>query len=417
MAKLTTAGLALIAQLQAEQNTLTIDKMIYANIAGLDPETEPPATETKPDAGNIVHESDIGAAGFVDPNTVVFSDLLDATIGDFSFNWIGLFSTANNTLIAVTYVPEQTKYATDGQNIGNTLCKNFGINYTDIKDLTGITIQADTWQLDLSTVVQDIIDENTSAKVGAYGMILSNNDIDSEHDIDISPGRIADSTNSCYIELDSVLTKQIDATWEEGNNVGGMPTGVVLAPDTWYHVFVIFKPGDDVNTPLIDGGFDTAVNAVNLLSDATGYTKYRYLGSILTDASSNILSFVQVGRYFYWGHPRLDFSGNGFSQTPILTKLSVPPGNIMRVSLSLFIDEGSGDDAVYIASPEQDAVTVNLGDPSTHIFTSVVGPGDDKRGSASYETLTNSNSQVSIQASDTSLNISIGTLGYENLAI
>ena len=150
MAKLTTAGLALIAQLQAAQNTLTIDKMIYAHIAGLDPEVEPSAAETKPDAGNIVHESDIGAAGYVDPNTVVFSDLLDATIGDFDFNWIGLFSTANNTLIAVTYIPTQSKRATDGQNIGNTLCKNFGINYTDIKDLTGITIQADTWQLDFS---------------------------------------------------------------------------------------------------------------------------------------------------------------------------------------------------------------------------------------------------------------------------
>jgi Phage tail-collar fibre protein len=150
MAKITTAGLALIAQLQAAEDTLIIDKMIYANIDGLDPETEPPATEVKPDAGDIVRESVLAAGAYLDPNTVAFSDLLDATIGNFDFNWIGLYCTEFDTLIAVTYVPLQSKRATDGQDIGNTLCKNFAINYTDIKDLTGIVIEAAAWQQDFS---------------------------------------------------------------------------------------------------------------------------------------------------------------------------------------------------------------------------------------------------------------------------
>lgn len=170
MAKMTNAGLALIAQLQADQDILIIDKMIYANIDGLDPETEPPATEVKPDAGEIVRESLIANAGYVDPNTVTYSDLLDATIGDFNFNWIGLYCSEFNTLIAVTYVPLQSKRATAGQEIGNTLCKNFAINYTDIKDLTGIVIQVATWQQDITQAVEAIIAANTPSVAGSTGI-------------------------------------------------------------------------------------------------------------------------------------------------------------------------------------------------------------------------------------------------------
>lgn len=154
MAKITAAGLALIAQLQADVETLVINKMIYANIDGLNPNVEPPDTEVKPSVNDIVRESVIADAGYVDPNTVVYSDVLDATIGDFEFNWIGLFCTEHNTLIAVTYVPLQSKRATAGFDIGNTLCKNFAINFTDIQDLTGIVIQAATWQQDFGAAIE-----------------------------------------------------------------------------------------------------------------------------------------------------------------------------------------------------------------------------------------------------------------------
>ncbi|MCK4982864.1 MAG: phage tail protein [Victivallaceae bacterium] len=160
MAKITAAGLALIAQLQADVETLVIDRMIYANIDGLDPDVEPPDTEVKPAENDIVRESVIASAGYVNPNTVVYSDVLDAAIGDFSFNWIGLFCTEHNTLIAVTYVPLQSKRATAGFNIGNTLCKNFAINYTDIQDLTEIVIEAAIWQQDFTSTI------NSAGKTG-----------------------------------------------------------------------------------------------------------------------------------------------------------------------------------------------------------------------------------------------------------
>ncbi|MDD5598780.1 MAG: phage tail protein, partial [Victivallaceae bacterium] len=170
MAKITDAGLALIAQLQANEDTLVIDKMIYANIDGLDYNQQPPGTEAKPAAENIVRESDIAGAGYIDPDTVVYSDVLDSAIGDFSFNWIGLYCSEFETLVAVTYVPLQTKRATSGFNTGNTVCKNFAINYTDIQDLTGIVIEAEAWQQDFTSLIESIIAANTAGKVGNTGI-------------------------------------------------------------------------------------------------------------------------------------------------------------------------------------------------------------------------------------------------------
>ncbi len=54
--------------------------------------------------------------------------------------------------------------------------------------------------------------------------------------------------------------------------------------------------GEDDVAGAVDFGFDTSVDATNLLADANviagGFTKYRRVGSILTDASSNIIGFT-----------------------------------------------------------------------------------------------------------------------------
>lgn len=214
MAKITDAGLALIAQLQAAEDTLVIDKMIYANINGLDPDMEPPGTETMPDAGDIVRESVIADAGYIDPNTVVYSDVLDSEIGDFFFNWIGLYCSEFTTLVAVTYVPLQSKRATAGFNTGNTICKNFAISYNDIQDLTGIVIEAEAWQQDFS---------------GLYAPLDHNHDedyapLDHNHDGDYAaidhthPGK----TVSAWGTVKSDGTKLCGSTnWTVARNEGG----------------------------------------------------------------------------------------------------------------------------------------------------------------------------------------------------
>lgn len=118
-------------------------------------------------------------------------------------------------------------------------------------------------------------------------------DTDGDHDIQVSTGGARDATDAANITLASVITKQIDAVWAEGDDAGGFPSGVNSgspAASTWYYFFLIAKTDGTV-----DAGFDSSSTAANLLSDASTYTYYRHIGSILTDASSNIDKIVSIG--------------------------------------------------------------------------------------------------------------------------
>lgn len=104
-------------------------------------------------------------------------------------------------------------------------------------------------------------------------------------EIDIFAGRRADSTYSHFISLDSVLSKRLDLDWYISESGGGAkPPNVAWTADTWYHIFVIYDP---VNK-LTNAGIDSNINATNLLAFAEGYTEYRRIGAVLTDASADI---------------------------------------------------------------------------------------------------------------------------------
>ncbi len=152
-ARITTAGLNLMAAKAAAGLSFSIDKMIYAYIAGLDPEATPPLSEAKPSAGNIKLEVALTASGLAGTDTAVYSSVLGPDVGTWDFNWIGLYSSANNVLVAARYLPTQTKRATAGSTMGNSLTKNFAIQHTDIGTLTGVTINAATWQQDFTSLL------------------------------------------------------------------------------------------------------------------------------------------------------------------------------------------------------------------------------------------------------------------------
>jgi len=112
---------------------------------------------------------------------------------------------------------------------------------------------------------------------------------DNEHDIVFSAGKITDSTGRLPI-INTAITKQIDAAWVAGNNAGGLFSGSVAA-DTTYHLFVIVKDSD----LSVDAGFDTDPEAANI---PVGYTAYRRIASLYTDASANLVQFYQRGDLF-----------------------------------------------------------------------------------------------------------------------
>ncbi len=124
-----------------------------------------------------------------------------------------------------------------------------------------------------------------------YGFNLSNDSGDTDHDIYVSSGYAKDETDSKDLELTTGLTKQLDASFTEGDDQGGLFTGTI-ANDTMYHVFLIEK--DDGTT---DIGFDTDINASNIPS---GFTSYRWLGYVLTNGSANIKQFQMSGDLMMW---------------------------------------------------------------------------------------------------------------------
>ncbi len=147
---ITIAGEQLFAQKAQNNQQLDIDTFIFANVPGQDPAAPIDRDEAMPVAGQQVHTQIVQQVGRINDNVVVYSTVLDSVTGDFDFNWVGLYSSVNDTLVAINHIPTTTKTATNGGAAGNTLNRNFGIEYSGIADLTGITVAPETWQLDFT---------------------------------------------------------------------------------------------------------------------------------------------------------------------------------------------------------------------------------------------------------------------------
>ncbi|MCF1486214.1 phage tail protein [Pseudomonas sp. AA27] len=171
MARITFAGESLIAQKQGAKEVLQITRFIYANVPGLDPNTPIDRAATKPPASQIVHSYDIpaGNSGYVNPNQVVYSSMLGSDIGDFDWNWMGLES-AEGVLFAVAYLPLQQKRRNiPPLQIGNNVTRNILVEYSGAQELTGITIDASTWQHDFTVRLKGIDERERLSNRDVYG--------------------------------------------------------------------------------------------------------------------------------------------------------------------------------------------------------------------------------------------------------
>lgn len=146
---ITIAGEKLFAAKAQANEQLDIDTFIFANVPGQDP-TAPIDREEGIPTANLVHQQIVQQVGRINENVVVYSTVLDSVTGPFEFNWVGLYSSVNDTLVAINHIPSTSKTITEPGVAGNTLNRNFGIEYSGIADLTGITVAPETWQLDFT---------------------------------------------------------------------------------------------------------------------------------------------------------------------------------------------------------------------------------------------------------------------------
>ncbi|WP_448649434.1 phage tail-collar fiber domain-containing protein [Pseudomonas corrugata] len=170
-ASITLAGEGQIALKQSQRKPLIISKFIFANVPGLNPAAPIDRAAGKPPAGQIVHVYSIPAlnAGYVNPNQVVYSAQLASDVGDWDFNWIGL-EDEDGVLFAVSTVPTQQKRKNvPPLQIGNNVTRNFLVAFDGAMALTGITIDASTWQHDFTVRLAGIDERERITNRELYG--------------------------------------------------------------------------------------------------------------------------------------------------------------------------------------------------------------------------------------------------------
>jgi len=149
-ASITLAGESLIAQKQGAQEVLDVARFVLANVPSLDPNAAIDRAAPKPPAGQIVYTANVNRRGFVNPRQVIYSLMVGSDVGDWDYNWIGLES-AEGVLVAVAYVPLQQKRKNiPPLQIGNNITRNFLVEFNGAQALTGITVDASTWQHDFT---------------------------------------------------------------------------------------------------------------------------------------------------------------------------------------------------------------------------------------------------------------------------
>ncbi|UXZ21383.1 phage tail protein [Pseudomonas sp. YeP6b] len=170
-ASITLAGESLIAQKTGAQQRLDVVRFVFANVPGLNPNAPVDRAAAKPPAAQIVHTYTIPKQniGFVNPNQVVYSSMLGSDIGDFDWNWIGL-ETAENVLLAVAYVPVQQKRKNiPPLQVGNNVTRNILVVFDGAQALTGITIDASTWQHDFTVRLKGIDERERLSNRDVFG--------------------------------------------------------------------------------------------------------------------------------------------------------------------------------------------------------------------------------------------------------
>ncbi len=228
-------------------------------------------------------------------------------------------------------------------NVSSDDIADRGIAKNDLSNLTGAdATESQEGVIQLATISEVQVGTNTTKAITPaslmatlnsnsglpighiYGLTLSIG-ADTEHEIVVSKGACKTFDGTADMNLLSSLTKKIDATWVVGN-AGGMPAPLTVQASTTYHVFAITNP----STGVVDAGFDTDISATNLLNVASGFTKFRRIGSIKTDINSNLVDFKSKGNggrvEVFYTTPSIDLNTNANGNSWTNLNLNLPSG-------------------------------------------------------------------------------------------
>lgn len=151
MAVITIAGEQLIAQKQQAEEPLEIAEFVLAYVPGVDPSVPPERNQSLPPSNQIRLRMAPTRSAYVNSNEVVYSLILDNTVGNFDFNWLGLVS-EEGVLVSANHMVVQFKRKNNelsGEE-GNNLTRNFLLKFSGAQAITNITVPTETWQFNYS---------------------------------------------------------------------------------------------------------------------------------------------------------------------------------------------------------------------------------------------------------------------------
>ncbi|WP_075321160.1 phage tail-collar fiber domain-containing protein, partial [Histophilus somni] len=147
---------------------VNFDEIIFCHIPDLSAENLA-AHLNMPPSNQIVHRQAVSQVGFVNENAVVYSVTVGTEIGDFDFNYIALINRNLNLLGVAVYTNTIKKIKNKNSIQGNAFTRSILLEFANAKQITNITIPAQTWQIDFTARLSGIDEKIRLTNRDLYG--------------------------------------------------------------------------------------------------------------------------------------------------------------------------------------------------------------------------------------------------------
>ena len=164
-----------VAEQTVARGTVQFDEFIFANIPGLN-ENNLAQYLTMPTSAQIVHRQSVSQSGVINENAVVYSVTIGTEVGDFDFNFIGLINKSKNMLAVAVQTAPVKKIRNKNAVQGNSITRNILLEFTGAKALTGINVNANTWQIDFTVRLHGLDEKIRLTNRDLYGRAVFFND-------------------------------------------------------------------------------------------------------------------------------------------------------------------------------------------------------------------------------------------------
>lgn len=231
------------------QNQISVGKapdmneMIFAYIPNLDPSQPIDRNQGLPAVSTWVHQQNIDQVGKLGDNALVYSVVIPGSVAAFTFNAIYLRDkNVPNSCGMVVHKATETKEA------GMASTKSLMQQYTGAAQIAGITVDAQTWQIDYQARLFGIEEDMRLANLDNYGHTAFIQGFDVTQQADPTKYKVAPGVvyvGGLRAELKSEVIQNISAK-PTGLYIDVVRTGTVLSK--WQNIVTVRASA----TPLTD---------------------------------------------------------------------------------------------------------------------------------------------------------------------